>query len=140
MIKTYRDLMRLQTFDERYEYLKLGGIVGQSTFGFERYLNQSLYNSGEWKRFRNEIIVRDDGCDLAISDRFIPARIVVHHINPITIEDIEEGRECVFDPNNVICTSHDTHNAIHYANRSLLSQLPKERTKGDMCPWKTEVS
>lgn len=133
--KSYREVCKLRTFEERFHYLKIGGTVGRATFGFERYLNQTLYTSTEWQQIRNDIIVRDRGCDLAISDREIFVRIIVHHINPITISDVEQGRDCIFDLENLICTSLDTHNAIHYANESLLAKLPKIRTKGDMCPW-----
>lgn len=135
MIKSYKELCHLKTFEERFQYLKLKAIVGDSTFGFDRYLNQNFYRGREWKLIRKDAIVRDEGCDLGILDREIYGRIIVHHINPITIEDIKEGRDCVFDLNNLICTSHDTHNAITYGNESLLTQLPKERKKGDTCPW-----
>lgn len=135
MIKSYKELCRLQTFEERYEYLKIGGIVGRETFGFERYLNQAFYKSGEWRHTRRNIIIRDNGCDLAIKDREIFDRIIVHHINPITIEDIEYGRDCVFDPDNLITTSHNTSNAIHYGDASLLIILPKDRRKGDTRLW-----
>lgn len=135
MSKSYMELCRLLTFEDRFDYLKIGGVVGRATFGFERYLNQSLYRSTEWKQLRNDIIVRDNGCDLGIEDREIYHRVLIHHINPITIEDVEEGRDCVFDPDNLICTCLNTHNAIHYGTESLLAKLPKERSKGDMCPW-----
>ena len=137
MLKTYSDLRRLQTFEERFAYLKLGGVVGQTTFGFERYLNQVLYRSQEWKLVRRDVIVRDDGCDLGIPDREIFGRLLIHHINPISIDDIEDSNPCVFDLNNLICTTHNTHNAIHYGDASLLATLPKERRKGDTCLWKT---
>ena len=135
MIKTYRELRRLRSFEDRYEYLKIGGIVGRATFGFERYLNQILYSSVEWKRTRNDIIVRDNGCDLGIPDLEIFDRIIAHHINPITIEDIERGADCVFNPDNIISTRHNTHNAIHYGDVSLLIRLPQERKKGDTTLW-----
>lgn len=136
MIKSYRELRCLRTFEERFEYLKIGGSVGRATFGFERYLNQTFYRSGEWKRTRRDIIVRDNGCDLGIQDREIFSRIIVHHINPITIEDIELGRDCIFNPDNLICASHNTSNAIHYGDESLLIKLPQERRKGDTNLWK----
>jgi hypothetical protein len=136
IIRSYRDLRRLQTFDERFEYLKLGGVVGRETFGFERYLNQMFYRSPEWKRTRQGIIIRDNGCDLGIPGREIFDRVIIHHMNPITIEDIELSRDCIFDPDNLICTSHDTSNAIHYGDRSLLMKLPQERRKGDTQLWK----
>lgn len=135
MIKSYRELIRLPTFEERFIYLKMGGSVGRETFGFDRYLNQSFYNSREWKRTRRDIIVRDESCDLGIFDRELFGKIIIHHINPITIEDLEDGEWCVFDPNNLICTSLNTHNAIHYGDESLLSVLPKERRRGDTKLW-----
>ena len=135
MYKSYRELCRLRTFEERYEYLKLGGAVGRETFGFERYLNQLFYNSREWKFCRRDIIIRDNGCDLAIPDREIVGRIIVHHINALTIEDIELARDCLFDPSNLISTSHNTSQAIHYGDASLLVRLPQERRKGDTLLW-----
>lgn len=135
--RSYRQLMRLPTFDERYEYLRIGGIVGKSTFGFDRYLNQSLYTSHEWKSFRNQIIIRDNGCDLGIEGRDILGdRIIIHHINPLTVEDVEERSPVIFDPDNVICVSHMTHQAIHYGDQSLLPKDPIERKPYDTCPWK----
>lgn len=136
MFKTYRELRRLRTFEERFEYLKIGGIIGRETFGFERYLNQNFYCSKEWKHTRRDIIVRDNGCDLGFPDREIFGRIIVHHINPITIEDIEFGRDIIFDHDNLICCSHNTSNAIHYGDASMLTKLPKERRKGDTQLWK----
>ena len=136
MIKSYRELHSLRTFEERFDYLKIGGVVGRETFGFERYLNQNFYRSREWKHTRRDIIVRDNGCDLGSPDREIFGRIIVHHINPITIEDIEHGRDCVFDSNNLICTSQNTSNAIHYGDASLLIKFPQERRKGDTQLWK----
>lgn len=134
-IKTYREVIRISTFEDRFEYLKLGGGVGIMTFGFERYLNQTLYRSRQWKKTRSDVIVRDNGCDLAIPDREIYERLIVHHLNPITIEDIENGNPCVFDLNNLICNSLNTHNALHYGDASLLPKLLPERTRGDTCPW-----
>ena len=134
-IKTYRAVKRLKTFEERFEYLKLGGSVGAATFGFDRYLNQLLYHSTDWRRTRDHIIVRDNGCDLGIDDRDIHNGILIHHINPITVENIERGDDCVYDPENLICTSHNTHNAIHYGDVSILTQLPKARLKGDTQLW-----
>lgn len=135
-IKTYSELIALPTFEDRFEYLQLKGIVGQETFGFDRYLNQILYNSKEWKHLRNEIIVRDDGCDLALEGFEIHGRILIHHINPITIDDVIKRREMVFDPENLICVTHNTHNAIHYGDKSLLITGPIERRANDTCPWK----
>lgn len=135
MIKTYRELRQLQTFEDRFNYLKLNGSVGKSTFGFDRYLNQLLYHSKEWKTIRNEIIIRDEGCDLGIPDRSIYTGLLIHHINPITIENIEHNDPCVFDPNNLICTCHSTHQAIHYGDESHLVRIPKPRVKGDTKLW-----
>lgn len=135
-IKTYSELIALPTFEDRFEYLQLKGIVGQETFGFDRYLNQILYNSKEWKHLRNEIIVRDNGCDLALEGFEIHGRILIHHINPITIDDVIKRREMVFDPENLVCVTHNTHNAIHYGDKSLLITGPIERRANDTCPWK----
>jgi hypothetical protein len=135
-MRTYRELRRLRSFLDRFEYLKLGGTVGRSTFGYDRYLNQMLYTSGRWRRTRDDIIVRDSGCDLGVEDYMIYDRILVHHINPVTLEDVEEDRDIVYDPDNLICTALDTHNAIHYGDISLLRKLPIVRTRNDTCPWK----
>lgn len=135
MIKSYKELSRLETFEERFEYLKQNSKVGVETFGFDRYLNQVLYSSPEWKRTRAAVLLRDGGCDLGCEDRAILQRPIVHHINPITLENIENRDECIFDPDNLISTSHITHNAIHYGDKSLLATLPKERKRGDTCPW-----
>lgn len=134
--KNYSDLILLNTFDERLNYLKLDGVVSDTTFGSHRYLNQVLYNSKEWERFRREIIIRDGGCDLAIEDRPISKNILIHHINPLTIEDIQRRSRKIFDPENVICTTKVTHNAIHYG--SDISNLYdfKEREPNDTCPWR----
>lgn len=135
MIRTYNKLKQLETFEERYQYLRLVGMVGESTFGYDRYLNQALYRSRKWRAIRDLIIIRDEGCDLGIADRLIFGRIVIHHMNPLTFEDIEEGSDLVFDPEYLICTSHQTHNAIHFGDESQLIQLPKERTRNDTIPW-----
>lgn len=134
--KTYSELMSLKTFEERYRYLRIHGEVGAETFGCDRYLNQVFYSSPEWKRFRRAIIIRDMGCDLGIEDREINGLIIIHHINPITIDDILQRRECLMDPENVICVSFNTHQAIHYGDENLLIQGPIERTMNDTCPWK----
>ena len=134
-IKSYSELCSLQTFEERYEYLRIGGQVGAVTFGFEGYLNQAFYRSCEWRRARDEVIVRDNGCDLGILGREIHETIYIHHINPITIEDIENGSSLLFDPNNLISTIHTTHQAIHYGDKSLLRILPPERRRGDTDLW-----
>lgn len=135
MIRSYYDLIELETFEERYEYLKLGGVVGESTFGYDRYLNQVFYKSKLWLRTRDIVIVRDEGCDLGIYDREIYDRIIVHHMNPITIEDIQEQRPELFDPELLICTTSNTHKAIHFGDDSLLTQLPITRTRNDTIPW-----
>lgn len=136
MIKSYSGVVKLNTYRDRYEYLKIGGNVGEETFGGSRWLNQVLYSSSEWKRFRREIILRDNGCDLACPDRPISTRIYIHHINPITLEDIQNRNGCVFDPENVICCSHEMHQAIHYGNESLLSIDVPQRRPNDTCPWR----
>ena len=135
IIKTYAELMIFKTFEDRYKYLRLVGKVGEETFGYDRYLNQMLYTSKRWRSVRDEVIIRDEGCDLGIEDREIYGKIIVHHINPITIEDIELERRKVFDPRFLICTSPGTHNAIHYGDESLLPRLPVVRRKNDTCPW-----
>lgn len=135
-LRSYSELKRMRTFEERFEYLKIGAFVGDPTFGFERYMNQMLYNSSKWRRLRNEIIIRDNGCDLGVEGYEIPDKIIVHHMNPITIDEIQEFSDDVFDPEFLICVSHNTHNAIHYGDKNLLIRLPEERRPGDTCPWK----
>ena len=135
-IRTYSELITIPTFEERFEYLKLNGSVGLETFGHDRYLNQILYNSPEWRRFRPEIIVRDNGCDLACDGYEIFGKILIHHINPITAQDILNRNPKVFDPENVITTVHNTHNAIHYGDENLLITAPIERSRNDTCPWR----
>ena len=136
MIRTYRECMQLPTFQERYRYLQIGGQVGKETFGFDRYLNQMLYRTPEWKRFRRDMIVRDNGCDLGCEGYEIYGNVLVHHVNPITVEDVMNRNPCIFDPNNVICTSLNTHNAIHYGDETLLITEPVIRKPNDTCPWK----
>ena len=136
IIKTYSELIKLKTFEERYEYLKLGGIVGKETFGFDRYLNQTFYKTDEWLSIRDHVIVRDNGCDLGIEGREIHSRILVHHMNPITKEDILSRSEHLLNPEYLICTIKSTHDAIHYGDESLLITIPVERRKNDTCPWK----
>nr|DAO53499.1 MAG TPA: HNH endonuclease bacteriophage, HNH Endonuclease, DNA.52A [Caudoviricetes sp.] len=137
MIRSYTELITLPTFVERFRYLKLGGQVGVETFGYDRYLNQILYRTAEWKRFRNEIIVRDNGCDLGCEGyEIVGQKILVHHINPISIEDVLRRDPKVFDPENVICTILNTHNAIHYGDESLLVTEPIERKPNDTCLWR----
>lgn len=135
MIRTYSELIKLKTFEERYKYLKLGGYVGRSTFGFDRYLNQMLYTSSRWRSLRDHIIIRDNACDLGIKDREILSKIIIHHMNPITPDDIRHARDHVFDPEFLICTSSNTHNAIHFGDESLLYRLPPERKPGDTSLW-----
>lgn len=135
-IKSYTELMSLQTFEERFRYLKIGGLVGESTFGSVRYLNQGFYRSREWKRLRDEIIIRDGGNDLACDEHMIRGVVHIHHINPITIEDLRTGNSKLFDPENLICTSTLTHQAIHYSDESLLPKEYVPRTPFDTCPWK----
>ena len=135
--KSYRELIKIPTFEERFEYLKIGADVGESTFGSKRYLNQILYKTDEWLSVRDKIIVRDKGCDLGIPDReIIGGRILVHHINPITIEDILNRDPKVFDPNNLITIAHMTHEAVHYGNEDLLIKDPIERRPNDTCLWR----
>lgn len=136
-IKTYSELITIPTFEERYEYLKLDGIIGNETFGYDRWLNQMFYNSGEWKTFRRDIIVRDMGCDLAVSDRKITGPITVHHLNPIPKQAIiERHLDILLNPENAICVSDNTHKAIHYGDASLLITEPIERKQFDTCPWR----
>lgn len=136
MNRFYSELITIPTYEDRFHYLQLNGAVGKDTFGYDRYLNQILYNSKEWKRFRDEIIIRDNGCDLAFEGYDMQGRILVHHINPITVDDVINRNPIVFDPENVICVTHNTHNAIHYGDERLLITAPVERTKHDTCPWK----
>ena len=135
MIKSYSELIRIPTFFERYKYLKLDGIVGDTTFGFNRYLNQSFYTSTVWRQLRSKIIVRDEGCDLAIPDRPIGGTIFIHHINPITIEMFEDDDPLLYDENNLICVSRDTHSAIHYGDESLIIPDYIPRKPGDTKLW-----
>lgn len=134
--RCYSELRQLQTFQERYDYLKLAGEVGNPTFGYNRYFNQSFYHSSEWRNVRNEVILRDNGCDLGVNDYEIHGRIYIHHINPITLQDIETLSDNLLDPDNLICVTFDTHNAIHYGDERTLPKVPLERTPGDTCPWR----
>lgn len=135
-IKTYSELILLPTFEERYQYLRLSGTVGEETFGFDRYLNQIFYKSKEWKRIRNEVIIRDNGCDLGVPGREIYGKILIHHMNPIRKDDILRRIEYLLDPEYLICTVKNTHDAIHYSDEGLLIRMPKARTKNDTCPWR----
>lgn len=134
--RTYSELITIPTFLGRYQYLKLDGIVGKETFGCERQLNQVLYRSGEWRRFRRDVIIRDKGCDMAHMDYVITDIIIVHHINPITIEDVLRRDPKIFDFENVVCVSLNTHNAVHYGDEDLLCLEPITRMPNDTCPWK----
>ena len=137
MSKSYSEMISLPTFEERFNYLKLDGIVGKETFGYDRYINQMLYQrSAKWRQTRDKVIIRDNGCDLGIEGREIRGRIIVHHINPISEEDIMNDHPNVHDLDNLISTSHLTHNAIHYSNEDILIKDPVERREGDTCPWK----
>ncbi len=135
-IKTYSEMVKLSTFKERFLYLQIGGLVGHITFGNERYLNQLLYHSGEWKSVRRDIIIRDNGCDLGCAGYDLNKGILIHHIDPITIDDIISRNSKVFDPDNLICTSLNTHNAIHYGDETLIVTDPVIRKQNDMCPWR----
>ena len=136
IIRTYSELITLPTFEERYRYLKLSGRVGEDTFGFDRYLNQIFYKSQEWLDVRDYVIVRDGGCDLGMPDREIFGKILVHHMNPIRQEDILRRSKWLLDPEYLICTIKNTHDAIHYGDESLLILAPTERKKNDTCPWR----
>lgn len=135
-IKTYSEMLTYETFLDRFRYLKLSGAVGKETFGYDRYLNQILYTSDEWRRFRDQIILRDNGCDLACKGYEIHGKILVHHLNPITVEDVIDRNPCIFDPENAIATTLNTHNAIHYGDENLLVTEPIVRRPNDTCPWK----
>ena len=135
-VRSYSELITIPTFEARFEYLKLDGLVGEETFGFDRYLNQSFYRSQEWKSIRDFVIVRDLGCDLAIEGYEIHGKIYIHHMNPIRAADIITKSRMLLDPEFLIATTHNTHNAIHYGDKNLLAIGPIERSKNDTCPWK----
>lgn len=135
-IKSYSELIMLPTFEERFEYLSLNGQVGEETYGFDRWVNQRFYKSSEWKQIRNHVIVRDSGCDLGILGREISDRIIVHHMNPILLRDIQDGTSFLLDPEYLICTCHNTHEAIHYGSADILIKDPVVRKPNDTCPWK----
>lgn len=138
-IRSYSELSKLTTFKERYDYLKLSGRVGIETFGFDRQLNQILYQRNpRWRRTRDEVIIRDNGCDLGMEGHEIHGKILVHHMNPITIDDVLHDRDWIYDPEFLICTMHTTHNAIHYGDENQLVIAPTVRTKNDTCPWRTQ--
>lgn len=135
-IRTYTELSKLHTFEERFEYLRLGGRVGEETFGFDRWLNQMFYKDPEWRMARDRAILRDNGCDLGIEDREIHGRIIVHHMNPITKDDVLQRSDILLNPEYLICTVKNTHDAIHYSDESILLLTPIVRTRNDTCPWK----
>lgn len=136
MNKSYQDLIKLPSFEERFEYLKQSGTVGEMTFGSHRWLNQVLYSSPEWKRFRHQVIIRDNGCDLAMEGYSIDGdRIIIHHLNPLTVQDVLNRDRKIFDLDNVVCVSDRTHKAIHYGDKELLPAVPIERMPGDTLCW-----
>lgn len=135
-IKCYSELIAIPTFEERYQYLRLSGRVGSDTFGFDRYMNQIFYRSQKWKSIRDFVIVRDNGCDLGVDGYEIHERILIHHMNPITLDDIEKESEFLLDPEFLISTTHNTHNAIHYGDINLIPKAPIVRTRNDTCPWR----
>jgi hypothetical protein len=135
-MRTYSELSRLKTFDERFWYLRISGSVGAETFGFDRYLNQRFYTSSEWFRVRDFVIVRDNACDLGIPGREIGDRICIHHMNPVRVADIQHAMEFLLDPEYLISAAHQTHNAIHYGSDAPLREAPVERSPYDTCPWK----
>lgn len=136
MIRTYSELIKLKTFKDRFEYLKLDGIVGEETFGFDRYMNQIFYKSREWTSVRRSVIIRDNGCDLGVEGYEIHGKILIHHMNPINLSDIVHKTDELLNPDYLITTVLSTHNAIHYGYASLLPVLPIERRANDTCPWK----
>lgn len=135
-MRTYSELIKLLTLAERFDYLKLGGVIGEDTFGFERYLNQNFYRSAVWKKIRNQVIIRDNGCEMGLEDYPISGRIIIHHMNPVDSDDIIHQRDILLNPEFLICVGNQTHNAIHYGSIDLLPQDPIERKPNDTCPWK----
>jgi len=135
IVRTYHELSQIETFEERFEYLKLKETLGRKTFGFDRWINQRFYKSREWRRAKNYVITRDDGCDLGIPGFEIYSGLLVHHMNPMSVDDIKQNKEWIFDPNFLVTTSHQTHNAIHYGDESLLPRGPIERKSGDTTLW-----
>lgn len=135
-IRTYSELIQLPTFEERFEYLRLDGVVGAETFGLDRYINQIFYKSKEWKSIRDLVVIRDNGCDLGVEGYEIHGKIIIHHMNPISVEDILKHSEYLLNPEYLISTIHNTHNAIHYGDENLLVTGPIERSKNDTCPWR----
>lgn len=136
IIRTYNELMLLPTFEERFEYLKLSGRVGEETFGFDRWLNQKFYRSAEWKHLRDQVIIRDNGCDLGVEGREIYGKILIHHMNPISKKDILERTDLLLNPMYLISVTKQTHDAIHYSDDSILMKDPIVRRRNDTCPWR----
>lgn len=136
MMRTYSELSKLKAFKERFEYLKLDGLIGEETFGWDRYLNQVFYKSPEWKSTRDKVIVRDNGRDLGVEGYDIFGKIIIHHMNPMSLSDIANRNPDIFNPEYLICVSHETHNAIHYGDVNQLNLGPIERTANDTCPWR----
>jgi hypothetical protein len=137
-IRTYSELRRLETFEDRFNYLSLRGEVGARTFGWERYVNQQFYRSRQWRLARRDVIARDLGCDLGISGYEIFDKIIIHHMNPMTVDDISHGEESILDPEFLVSTAHKTHNAIHYGDATSLPRQLVERSSGDTTPWRRE--
>lgn len=135
-IRTYSELIEIPTFEERFLYLKLDGFVGEETFGFDRYLNQTFYRSYEWRKLRNQIIIRDNGCDLGCEDRDIFGKVIIHHMNPISTDDLIHNSDFLMNPEYLICTTKQTHDAIHYGDINSLMSVPKERYPNDTIPWR----
>lgn len=136
MIRTYTEMMSFDSFDDRFAYLRLNGQVGKDTFGYDRYLNQVFYKSAEWKRLRNEIIIRDNGCDLSHPDYQIVGRVYIHHLNPVNKRDVLERSDLLLNPEYLVCVSYNTHQAIHYGDENLLQPELIVRQPGDTCPWR----
>lgn len=136
LLKSYRNLILLPTILDRFEYLRIKANVGDPTFGFDRFINQDFYQSREWRQVRMKVIARDEGCDLGVPEYPIGGKVIIHHINPITAEDIENASDLLFDMDNLICVSESTHNAIHFGDETLLPAEPIIRTPGDTCPWR----
>lgn len=135
-IKTYSELIKMESFEERFRYLKLNGQVGMDTFGYDRVFNQRFYSSREWHNVRNQVIVRDNGCDLGVEGYELYGGIFIHHLNPIMLDDIRNATDILLNPEYLITTCHRTHNAIHYGDERLLLTAPIERRQNDTCPWK----
>ena len=136
LLKSYRNVILLPTILDRFEYLRIKANVGDPTFGFDRFINQDFYQSREWRQVRMKVIARDEGCDLGMPDYPIGGKVIIHHINPITAEDIENASDLLFDLDNLICVSESTHNAIHFGDETLLPAEPIIRRPGDTCPWR----